>query len=69
MPSEPNTPNFRMANRCVGGDLAGLLVKMHDDEGLSLRRIERQLFVDHGIEVTYATLATWLKTIKAPVAS
>lgn len=61
------TPQFRMADRLAGGNLASDLLN-HRASGLSLDATARQLYADHGIEVTRQTVANWLEIAEHEIA-
>lgn len=61
----PNTQLWRMADRLAGGQLAQRITDLRS-RGLGHEQISRQLFADHGIEVTRQTIATWTATLDQP---
>lgn len=52
------TAQFRMADRLAGGKLAEALARLKAEDR-SYEDIGRQLYADHGIEVSRPTLAKW----------
>jgi len=62
MPVTPDTPHYRMADRCVDGQLATILLTL-EAEGLSLRQMTLRLYATHGVEVTHTTLSNWLRVL------
>lgn len=58
-----DTPQFRMADRLVGGKLVAILSERRARND-SFERIARDLFAEHGIEVTRQTVASWWKALE-----
>lgn len=52
------SPQFRMADRLVDGRLAEIIA-VGRESGQSFETIARNLYAEHGIEVTRQTLANW----------
>lgn len=63
--ASPNTQLWRMADRLAGGNLAQRIDELRS-RGLGHEQISRQLYADHGIEVTRQTVATWITTLDKP---
>lgn len=63
------TPQFRMADRMAGGNLAALILA-DKAAHFSAEEIARRLYADFGIEVTGQTLRRWLRELddQAPIA-
>ena len=53
-----DSPNWRMANRLAGGRLDEI-VGSKTDAGHGWERISRDLYAEHGVEVTGVTLKSW----------
>ena len=56
------TAQYRMADRLAGGRLAGILAERRAD-GQSFDQIARELYAEHGIEVTRQTVANWIDAL------
>lgn len=59
------TAQYRMADRLAGGRLAEIIAERRA-EGKSFDHITRELFAEHGIEVTRQTLANWADALDEP---
>ena len=55
----PTSSVWRMADTLAGGKLAERIAELRADDA-SPDRIARQLYADHGIEVTRQTIYSWL---------
>jgi hypothetical protein len=53
-----------MADRLVGGGLAAILTERRATRKQSLDQIARELYAEHGIEVTRQTLAVWIDALE-----
>jgi hypothetical protein len=58
------TAAYRMAERMVGGGLLDI-VRRELVAGRSPEEISRQLYADHGVEVSGRTLRRWLEESEA----
>lgn len=58
-----DSPRYRMADRMTGGRLAEILAERRA-RNQSLEQIVRELYAEHGIEVTRQTLASWVQQLE-----
>lgn len=60
----PTSNVWRMADRLAGGNLAKT-IRTLDQRDLSPEQIARELYANHGVDVTRQTITNWLKALDA----
>lgn len=56
-------PHFRMADRLVEGKLEEILTERRLKRNQSFDQIARELYAEHGLEVTRQTIAKWVEAL------